>query len=77
MKSPIKPNEKVSIDGAASEKLSAEQNDAADKIDLSIKIGNPKSFYIHLTKEGCEIKVRWTRAIAGIAGIFGLIKLIL
>jgi tRNA(Ser,Leu) C12 N-acetylase TAN1 len=76
MKSPRKPIEKVNIDEAGSEKLSDEMNDAADKVQLSIHIGNPKSFYIRLTREGCELKIRWTRAVAGIAGIIGMIKLL-
>jgi hypothetical protein len=71
-----KPVEKVGIDEAASEKLSNKIIDAIDKIKLNVEIGNPNSFYIHLTREGCEVKARWTRAVAGIAGIMGLIKLL-
>jgi tRNA(Ser,Leu) C12 N-acetylase TAN1 len=76
MNSPRKPVDKVTIDEAGCERLSDEINNAADQIKLSIHVGNPKSFYIHLTREGCELKVRWTRAVAGIAGIIGLIKLL-
>jgi hypothetical protein len=76
MKGPRKPVQKVSIDEAGSEKLSYEMNDAADKVQLSIHIGNPRSFYVRLTREGCEVKIRWTRAVAGIAGIIGLVKLL-
>jgi hypothetical protein len=76
MKGPRKSIEKVSIDEAGSEKLSDGMNDAADNIQLSVNIGNPKSVYIHLTREGCELKIRWTRAVAGIAGIIGLMKLL-
>jgi tRNA(Ser,Leu) C12 N-acetylase TAN1 len=76
MKNQPKPVEKVTIDEAGSEKLSNEMNDAADKIQLSIHIGNPKSFYIRLTREGCELKIRWTRAVAGVAGIIGLMNLL-
>jgi hypothetical protein len=76
MRSQRKPVEKVSIDEAGSGRLSDEMNNAADKIQLSIHIGNPKSVYVHLTREGCELKIRWTRAVAGIAGIIGMIKLL-
>jgi hypothetical protein len=76
MKSPCKPIEKVNIDEAGSEKLSDEMNAAADKIQLSIHFGNPKSFYIHATREGFELKIKWTRALAGIAGIIGMMKLL-
>jgi tRNA(Ser,Leu) C12 N-acetylase TAN1 len=76
MKSQCKPSVKVSIDEAGSEKLSDKMNDAADKIQLSIHIGNPKCFYVRLTREGCELKIRWVRAAAGLAGIIGLIKLL-
>jgi hypothetical protein len=76
MKSPGKPIEKVRIDEAGTEGLSEASNDAADKIKLSIDIGNPKSFYVHITREGFELKIRWTRAVAGTAGIIGLIKLL-
>lgn len=76
MKSPRKPTEKLGIDEAGKEKLSSEINDAVDQIKVLVEMGNPKSFHVRLTRQGCEIKIRWTRAAAGIAGIIGLVKLI-
>lgn len=76
MKNQPKPVDKVTINQVGSEKLSDEMNDAADQMKLSIHIGNPKSIYVHLTREGFELKIRWTRAAAGVAGIIGLIKLL-
>jgi hypothetical protein len=58
------------------EKLSKEIIDAVDEIKVLVEVGNPKSFHVRLTREGCEIKIRWTRAAAGIAGIIGLVKLL-
>ena len=76
MEKPSKPTAKVSIDEAGTEILLKETNDAVDEIRQSIHIGNPKSFYVHLTREGCELKICWTRAVAGVAGIIGIIKLL-
>jgi len=76
MKSPRKLTEKLGIDEAGREKLSDGTNHAIDQIKLSIHIGNPKGFYVHLTRDGFELKIRWTKAAAGIAGIIGLIELI-
>jgi hypothetical protein len=76
MKDSSKPVEKVSIHEIASQKLSNKIIGAIDKIRFSVEIGNPNSFYVHLTREGCELKIRWTRAVAGIAGIIGLTKLL-
>jgi hypothetical protein len=76
MKRPRKPTEKLGIDEAGKEKLSREVNDAVDRIQLFVEFGNPKTFHVRLTREGCEVKIRWTRAAAGIAGLVGLVKLL-
>jgi hypothetical protein len=76
MRNQRKPVDKVSIEAAGSEKLSKETIDAVDQIELSFTIGNPKSFYIRITRKGYELKGTWARTMAGIAGIIGMIKLL-
>ena len=74
MKSSRKPIEKLTIDEAASEKLSDKIIHAVDKINFEIEVGNPKSFYVHITRKGFELKGTWGKTIAGIVGVIGLFK---
>jgi hypothetical protein len=71
-----RPSETVSIDTIGLERLSREKNESYEQIGFSINIGNPKSFYIRITRRDFELKGRWTGVVTGIAGVIGLIKLL-
>jgi hypothetical protein len=69
-----KPADKVSIGAASSERLSKETNEVIDQIEFSMTFGNPKRLYIRITRKGFELKGTWTRTLAGIVGIIGLMR---
>jgi hypothetical protein len=76
MRNQRKPVDKVSIDAAGSEKLSKETNDTIDQIKWDINIGNPRIFYVRITRKGYELKGTWARTATGLAGIIGIVKLL-
>jgi hypothetical protein len=73
MKGRIKPTEQVTIDEAASEKLSKGSSDAIGKIELTIETGNVPVFHFRATWQECELKFRWAKVFAGIIGVLRLL----
>ena len=61
------------IDELADEKLPKATNKAIGKIQLTIEAGNSKVFHFRLTRRECELKFRWAKVFAGIAGLMRLL----